>query len=388
MRNAEFPRKCRIHAAECARGHAAGLLLFALISLAGQAFGQAGGWTVGADLKRQLATPVSVSWNNVPLWPALSRLSETQRLAIVLDRRIDPDQSVHLAGAAQPLSQLLTEVAERSGAAYCQLGPVAYLGPAVSCARLRTLAALRLADARSLSPAQSRKFLAMRSWQWDDLAEPRALAEQLAQEAEVELDGAERIPHDLWRGADLPPLSWIDRMTLLAAQFDLTFRTAQDGHRIKLVDVPADLRIERSYSAGRNGAETAKRWAKEIPSARIRIDKGQIHVLARVEDHEAIEARLRGKPLSAPMVVEGPQRYQLKVEKAALSKVLDELSGRLSLRIDWDRAAIEAAGIAADPLVSFDVQDVDLDGLLNAVLADTGLIFERRERVVVIRPAR
>lgn len=99
----------------------------------------------------------------------------------------------------------------------------------------------------------------------------------------------------------------------------------------------------------------------------------------RVEDHELIERRLRGKPLTPTAVTLGPERYQLSIEKAVLLKVVEELAGRLNLTIRWDRAAIETAGLSAEQLVTVQVQDADLDELLGAVLTGTGLTFQRQD---------
>src|SRR5690606_38623580 len=40
---------------------------------------------------RQLAKPVSITWQEVPLSTALERLAQTQSLAVWQDRRVDPN---------------------------------------------------------------------------------------------------------------------------------------------------------------------------------------------------------------------------------------------------------------------------------------------------------
>jgi hypothetical protein len=251
---------------------------------------------------------------------------------------------------------------------------------------LRTLAALRLDDVARLPQPARRKFLAMRPWRWPRFAEPRQLALELAREAGVELLGAERIPHDLWPAADLPPLSWIDRLTLLAAQFDLTVQMADEGRRVALVDLPAKVVLARTYVAPRDPAGTARRWAEALPSADVELAGGKIRVEGRLEDHEYLEARLRAAPARRTTVTAGEKTYQLSVESAALDKVVDQLARQIDLEVMWDRPAIEAAGIPINQLVSRQIRDATLDELLGAVLGDTGLSFDRTGRKVVIRP--
>jgi len=130
----------------------------------------------------------------------------------------------------------------------------------------------------------------------------------------------------------------------------------------------------------------AERWAEALPGAKIKIVGGRIRVDARLEDHERLEARSRPTPTRRTNVTSGEATYQLAVENAALDKVVAQLEKQINLEIEWDRAAIERSGIAVDQLISAKVAGATLDELLEAVLAGTGLSFERTDRTVVIRP--
>lgn len=344
------------------------------------------GWATGVSLKERLAAPLTIAWDNTPLSRAFAALGKSQHIAILRDRRIDPEQAIELAIDGEPLSEALSKIARQLKVGYCQLGPVAYFGPSETANRLRTLAALRLEEVRRLPAGATRKFLLMRSWHWDRLAEPRELANLLADEVGAKLVDAQKIPHDLWPEADLPPLSWIDRLTLLAAQFDLTFRIEDAGRRVKLVSVPNEVALSRTYLGGRDAQGVARRWALALRAAKIDVVEDRIRVHARLEDHEYLEARLRGTPTRRTTVTAGPETYQLSVENAALDEVIAQLARRLSLEMEWDRAAIDGAGIAVKQLISVKVTEVSLDELLEAVFAGTGLSFRRTDRAVVIRP--
>ena len=58
---------------------------------------------------------------------------------------------------------------------------------------------------------------------WDELAEPRTLLAALARENGLEIEGLDRVPHDLWPAADWPPMSLVDRLTLIAQACVLVF---------------------------------------------------------------------------------------------------------------------------------------------------------------------
>ncbi|NQT16771.1 MAG: hypothetical protein HQ582_28700, partial [Planctomycetes bacterium] len=191
-------------------------------------------WRTGTALEKQLAEPVDVFWSGTPLRQALHSLSQTQRVAVLIDRRTDPGQSLELKRNGLSLSRVFQEIAGSRGLGICWVGPVAYLGPARATSRARTLVALRRDQAGRLPPAAARKFLLPKRIGWDDFATPRDLLARLAAQSGIEIAGQEFVPHDLWAGADLPPLSFIEQLTLIAGQFDLTFQIAADGAAVAL----------------------------------------------------------------------------------------------------------------------------------------------------------
>jgi hypothetical protein len=334
-----------------------------------------------------LTQPVTLSWTNMPSGRAVRSLSAAQRIAIVLDRRVDPDREITLSLAGEPLAEGLRKIAEKLKAGYCQFGAIAYLGPPETAKRLRTLAALRLEEVRGLSDARVRELLRLRDSKWDELAEPREIVAELASQAGIKLVGAEKIPHDLWPAAELPPLTWIDRLTLLAAQFDLTFRIEQGGKQVELVKIPDRVALARTYQAGAEARTIAGRWARALPGARVTARENTVRLEGLLEDHEYVERRFRGAPTRKTTVTAGKEVYQLSVEDAALDKVIDQLGDRLSLDVAWDRDAIDRRGIAVDQLISVQIKDANLDELLTAVLRGTRLTFRRAERNVTIYPA-
>jgi hypothetical protein len=363
-----------------------GFLLFwaAALPIAGA---EPPGGAKGATLSRQLATPISLSWSNTPLRRALDNLSSAQKLSIVLDRRVDPDQEVRLSLNQEPLGEALKKIAQQLNVGYCQLGPIAYFGPQATARQLRTLAALRLEEVKALPPETIRKCLQLRTSHWEDLAEPQRLLDQLGQEAGMEVIGANNIPHDLWPAANWSLLTWVDRMTLLAAQFDLTFRIEPDGKRVELIPVPAKVALSRTYQAGKQAASIAKRWVKVVPTAQVTAEGTTIRIVGTLEDHELVERSLRGTPTQRTTVTAGKEVYQLSIENAALAKVIDQLAERLNLEFTWDRPALERANISSDQLVSVMVQNASLDDLLRAVFKGTGLTFRRKDSAVSIFPA-
>jgi Secretin and TonB N terminus short domain len=340
-------------------------------------------WLSGPELKRQLTVPVGMSWTGTPFRQALQALSQSRQVAVLLDRRVDPDANITLSLPPAPLEEALSRVARERNADVTQFGPVAYVGPPRVARRLRTLAALRTQDAQRL-PADARKpLLSVRPFAWDDLATPRELIGRLAAEAGVAIEGQQLVPHDLWAGQSLPAMSWVDRLTLLAAQFDLTFQIDPTGRLVQLSPTPDEVVIERSYPGGGSAADRARRWRELAPEAKIELAAGRIIVRGRLEDHERLS---RSAAPAAPAKRPGIEVHTLVVRQTPLDKLLEQFEKKLDLRFEWDQAALQRAGISMAANVSVDVKNVTLDELLSAALTPAGLSFQREGRVVKIRP--
>ena len=215
-------------------------------------------WATGPALQARLGGSVDIVWAENPLRRAIHNLSQAQGVAMLVDRRVDPDQKCDLQFSGVPLRAAIEEIAHRCDLGISLFGPVVYLGPPEATARLRTLAALREDDVRRLPEPAARRFSQLKPFKWDDLATPRELLQQLAKQNGIELANLELVPHDLWAAADLPPLSLADRLTLVAIQFDLTFSFSADGTVVRLVPVPERVAVVRSYPGGADPAMTAR----------------------------------------------------------------------------------------------------------------------------------
>jgi len=343
-------------------------------------------WLTGPALEKRLSTPLSVSRSSLTLRQKLANLSRVQQFAVLIDRRIDPDQAVDVNLNDVALREGLARIAAACDAAVCQFGPVTYVGPPDAVDRLRTLAALRREDVGQLAAsASSRQMAAMRPWQWNDFATPRELLRRLADEAAIEIREADRIPHDLWAAGDLPPLRWADRMTLLLVQFDLTFSIEPSSGGIVLEPIPDDVFIERNYEATPRPEEQIARWTQRAPDAEIRMRGDRILVRGRLEDHERLRAvETSQEPISPAPAVEV---YSLTFRELRLESVLGQLASKLGLRLEFDREAIRTAGLSTDHRVSVDAHNVSIEELLDAIVDGTGLICEREKGVLRIVPA-
>ena len=362
---------------------AAGFVAFRLSGLLADDGAGTAQWLTGDDLARQRQQPASASWSGTPLRDALASLSKTRRIAVLLDRRIDPGQAFELTANRVPVDAILEQLGAGIDAGVSWLGPLAYLGPPDAASRLRTLAALRAAEARALPKEKRAAFQRQARSSWEALAEPRGLAAALAAEAKVGIESLDLIGHDLWPAADLPPLSWTDRLTLIANEFDLTFEIVDAAH-VRLVPIVGPVVLESTYPGGKQPESIATKWRALAPDAQIEVARGKVVVRGRLEDHELFTQNQKSKP--APMTP-GVGLYTLRVREQPLSAVLDTLRAQAAQEILVDEAALQQANLSLDVRVSFSVERATIDELLTAALKPARLTFRREGNAYKVVPA-
>lgn len=344
-------------------------------------------WLTGPRLELALSQQSGATWSNVPVRPALARFCQTHAISHLLDRRIDPDRKVDLSFDGVPLREGLERIASRLGGGLALVGPVAYFGPKPSAERIRTLAALRRQEAAALAGSQRAVWLRPRAFRWPDAAEPRALLTEIAAQNQLTIDELDRVPHDVWAGASLAPLNLSELLTLVLAQFDLTFELQGDGRTIRLVDAPADPTIEQRYPVKGSPSDLVGqlRAIEMLADAEISTSRNQLVIRGRAEDHDVVRDLLAGKSAKRTTVRESKVVHTLKVQLAA-DKLLAALAKKLELEIQYDRDAIAASGIALDQEVQLDVKDVSTDELFRAILDPIGLGFTRDGQTIKVAP--
>jgi hypothetical protein len=271
------------------------------------------------------------------------------------------------------------------------VGPVVYLGPPDATSKLRTLVALRRAEVSLLPPDLRAAVTAKKPSEWGDLEEPQSLLTRWTAEAGLRQAG-ERVPHDLWPAARWPALSLVDRLTLVAAEFDRTFSIDPASRTVTLTPIPETIAIERSYPAPPGAAETVRRWQSLAPQASVRQTGDRLVVVGREEDHEAI-ASGRARPAAAPAVKPAPgiqpaaanpaavagkkppagkQVFKLRAMDVPLATLIGLLR-KQGHDVRVDEPALQKAGIDLGKLTSVDVVDATLVEVMEAAGKPLGL---------------
>jgi hypothetical protein len=337
-------------------------------------------WKTGVEFRQRLAAPVDIHWPDNPLRSSLANLAHAQGVAIFLDRRLDPERAVQLEVRAQTLQTALDRLTGSMQAGNCAIGPLIYIAPPSTAAKLATLAAVRRQEAASLPPPLKAKLLKVAAWQWSDLAMPRALLAELASQAGLPVENPQLVPHDLWPAASLPPLARADRLTVLLAGFGLTYELPAGSNSIRLRAMPAAVVYEREYTTRGDAAKATADLQRMFPEAKLTRSGPRIRVAGAFEDHEKIERLLRGERVRTTQTKPGQKRYTLKVENQPAGGVIKAIAKDLGKEMKYSPELVEKL----NHKVSFSLDEVSLEELLQATLRPLGLSYNLTDEALEI----
>jgi hypothetical protein len=292
-------------------------------------------WRTGAELQKQLTARISIQWKEAELRPRLESLSADQRVAVFLDRRIDPSQKFDFARTGVTLEDLFGEVAGAAQAAREKVGSVIYIGPPPTAAALAKALLQRRKDVSrrgSLGRARPQPL------RWDELAEPRQLLDDIARQHQLTIVNPEAVPHDLWPAADLPPLSLAEQLTLLLAGFDLTFEVSSDGRQLRFVPLSIDA-IAAPVSRRPGGKAAAKESSPGNTSYTLTVtNESAGAVVSKVAERLG-----RQLQCSASVREKLATKVNLKVSDASLDELMDKTLTPLGLAYRLTEETLEVA---------------------------------------------
>jgi hypothetical protein len=289
---------------------------------------------------------------------------------------------------ATSIDDVLRALAEAESLGLSRLGVLRYLGPRYAAEQLRTVALVRQEELTRLPAAERAKLERKLVLNWPRLSEPGTVIRSVAERRGWRIVHDERIPHDVWSAGELPELSTAEQLTLLLVGFDLSFKPHARERTFEITPLEK-VAIQREYRLPSHFFDPGPLLRQELPAAVSRVEGRSIVVDARIEEHERLAALLSGRPTSRH--AQRPSRptkrvYSLRVQEQPVGTVLRQLAERLQWTMEFDEAAIRAAGRSLDTRVSFHVENSSEEDLLNAALRPAGLDYHREENRVWIVP--
>ncbi len=333
----------------------------------------------GDEFRRQLLAPAAVTWTQNPLREALGSLERQWQLAILLDRRVDPDQRVDFVSPrGASLDELFQALAKQLELGVAYVESVVYLGPAATAEVLATVAEERYDAAQQ----QRVTFLSRRApLAWPALSEPRGLlAMQLPQpEACPNLN---ELPYDLWPAAEWPALPLTHRLSLLLAGFDRSFEWDEESRTLRLIPLPPTASLVRDYSLKGEPRQKLAELQREFPEARLEQVGNRVRVTGSAEAHYWIRRAAQDLPSLAPRRdAKSDVRYALRAT-ARFEGLAKAIAQRLELTLEID-PQLDAQRATE---VSLDVKDATQAELLQALAETIQAAYELRGDTLLVRP--
>lgn len=342
-------------------------------------------WRTEADLDKQLESTFDLTWEDVPLREGLMRLGKTQRVAIFLDRRINPDRPISMTFTNERLELALQRIAAELRLGMSRVGDVIYFGPEETARRLPTVAQLQSQFAKSSGIPEALKLLDQKKYSWPKLTTPHEILVSVAEDHGMTWNNLDEvIKHDLWPAADFPAMRTTEYLSLVLAGYHASYRFDKqaDGIKLQLVPIPEDLSLTRIYPYSGSHDEAIKKIQELFPEAKVQSDgKRQLAVTGSQQIQDQVAKLLRGGTARNTVVMPGEKRYTLKVEQLPLGPVLDALEKQLGKEFDVPEGMEEEL----KQRISFDVNAVDLAALLEAIFQETEFAYQVEESKIVIR---
>ena len=341
----------------------------------------------GDAFRDGLAQVVRFNSSGDNLRSILRGLEQRYAVAIFLDRRVDPDQIIEVAGEAQSLESLIFELAEAAGGGALVLDNMIYVGPRRAVAELPFELEATEQSVREITDVGLRgRWTSRQSIRWDRLAEPRQLAVELTEEYSLDRHSALNLPHDLWAAGQLPPLPLYTRIAVLAAGFDLAVTVGSDGQRFKLARRRLNDPYELFYPAA-NARTLKNEIAKLLPKAEVVIRGSSLGVTAGWKQHYQLRRWLvvqRSKQLVA-IAQENPlseKRVSLENTEAQIGSILTTIAKQLEVKLEL---RVSANGMEKlTKLIRIDVANVTYEELIEKCLHGTGFGYQLNSTQLLI----
>ncbi|MBX3436416.1 MAG: STN domain-containing protein [Planctomycetaceae bacterium] len=350
----------------------------------------------GVRFHQELGRPISVFREQVSLREITQRLTRLHGVAILIDRRIDPDRPINVQLSHVSLGDGLDQIAAQCGADAAVIGATVMIGPPTSLDRMRTDAARQVETLKVLlretNGSRRRDLLQQRTIRWDDLTTPRQLLEMIGAKFQLAVANDMQLPHDLWAGGVLCDMNAAEGLAFVAAQFDLSFSWNDDASKIELHPSPERLTIAESYRIRpERDAQAIAAAQQACPAATFRQEARRLHVEATIGEHEQIAALLSGEQPAAQSAGVDPgllhdRRFTLNAPRATLITILKTLESQ-DVKVEYDAAALQSAGVDLNQRITLMLEDVSAEEFFRALCEPLGLTFFIDGKTVHLRPA-
>lgn len=333
---------------------------------------------------------LSVIWQAQQLRTGMRELSRSRRVAILIDRRLDPSTELDMELRSVTLRSVLDRIADELSLGVSQLNNALVLGPRPAMRRLRTDMELRAEELLDVSAdtARIRQLQRRQSIAWPDLTSPEELIQEIGRQYDLQIESLEAVPHDLWAGGTLPSSSCAESLQFVLSQFDLTFEWTRDADGVRVVPQGDVSMLQRDFSLRRGlSRQDFEQFRSDHPGLDLKVAGRRVVVRGTFEEIEQVRGFLQPGRRTPESSTRQPTRvtFTFEVRNTALDEFMQRLEQQAGYRFEYDSGQLARAGVRLSQAVSLKMNEASPDELFRAMFEPLGLRHELDGRVVRLR---
>lgn len=335
-------------------------------------------WHTGKRLDRFNRTPISASWADASLKRILNRFSQSQRVAVFLDRRVDPSPTMNITAKNLGAEALLWKIADSQELGMCRVADFYYLGPPETAASLPTLWQQMKAESGRKRKSFEVNWERKSALTTKSVVVVKELLDQLASKHRFEIENPEAVAHDVWGQVELPETSVAGRVGIILVGFGKWFERSQDGKKIRIIDFPSVETADFRTESLQDPAAAAKKMKGLFPN--LKISGNRKRLTASGPPLEV--ARLRRQLAQSKTIEQATsetKRFSLNTS-ASRGAILATVAKQLNLELKFSAQA--QATLQQE--IRLQIKDATLVELLDETLKGTELKYETTENELVI----
>ena len=338
-------------------------------------------WLGNEELTERNSLPISVMWRDAALKDRLMRFSQNQKVAIFLDRRVDPSTLINITSNNVTIEQFLLEIAKQADLGICRIENIYYLGPKETADSLAYTSELMLKAANKFGKRTQLRWNKNESLLTESIIEPRQLLADIAKSNAIKIEGLNDLPHDLWSGLDLPVSSMACRISLLLAGFEKSFRFKGTGKTIEIVDFKPETQVIQTFDNISDAPSLSKILKKEFKSLKFSTRRNQISI-SGAPDLVGL-ARVRVIESQKPEMVAGSTTTFSLTTRAQRGAIFATAAQRSQLKFSYDKTNSNISKALKEP-VAIQAVNASLGELLEMTLKGSPLNFEVTDTEIIV----
>lgn len=319
----------------------------------------------------------------------IERIRNTQKISIILDRRIDPSIKVKLDIQNLTLEQGLNNLASQVHARSTVVGSTIYIGPETEVSNLKTLLELRKEELLHLTKTHAdlklrrSSLLQRRTFQYHDLDQPAEILKKITDACQITVKNLNLVPHDLWAHGTLEAVNANEAISLILIQFNLTYRWNHQESMIDIIPIPKSVTIRRLYTPrGKSAGVQIKRLKEKFPNLSVSLVDKKIAVVASADLHEQVELFLdpgaltnkqkRPEPKAIPIK---RRQFTLRVKKVPVLAIMNKLE-QSGIEFIYDNRQLMEAGIDLNQKIDISVKEAGAQTFFDALFSTLNLKYQ------------